>query len=216
LFIDSTDTISVKNSSGTVVPVGALPSQSGNAGKVLGTDGSTASWTAPASGLPDQTGNSRSLLTTDGTTASWTPGVKASPYDGTLYFDGNGKFVGTNGFTRLYVSSDTSLRLYSGSDAVAIGPNYNVWGVSSDAVILMSDGPGTCGTATLSGGAATISCPLLDATTVVQLTIQDPNGATPGVLYISSKTVGTGFVITSTNSSDTCSVFWNIIRVGGF
>lgn len=45
-----------------------LPSQTGNAGKVLTTDGTVTSW---QEGLPSQTGNSGKYLTTNGTSASW-------------------------------------------------------------------------------------------------------------------------------------------------
>lgn len=51
--------------------IDALPSQTGEAGKYLTTDGTTASW-ATVDALPDQTGNAGQYLTTDGTTASWT------------------------------------------------------------------------------------------------------------------------------------------------
>ena len=47
-----------------------LPSQSGNSGKFLTTDGSSTSW-ATVDALPSQTGNSGKFLTTDGTDASW-------------------------------------------------------------------------------------------------------------------------------------------------
>lgn len=58
---------------------GGLPTQTGNNGKILTTDGTNASWTDDAttvdlSGLaeiPDQTGNNGKYLTTDGATASW-------------------------------------------------------------------------------------------------------------------------------------------------
>jgi hypothetical protein len=45
-----------------------LPSQSGNSGRFLTTDGTTASW---ALAIPSQPGNAGRYLTTDGTTASW-------------------------------------------------------------------------------------------------------------------------------------------------
>jgi hypothetical protein len=47
-----------------------LPSQTGNTGEFLTTDGSTTSWAA-ISQVPSQTGNSGKYLTTDGSTASW-------------------------------------------------------------------------------------------------------------------------------------------------
>jgi hypothetical protein len=47
-----------------------VPSQTGNAGKYLKTDGSVTSW-ATVDALPSQTGNSGKYLTTNGTSASW-------------------------------------------------------------------------------------------------------------------------------------------------
>ena len=49
---------------------GALPTQTGQSGKFLTTDGTDASW-ATVNALPSQTGNSGKFLTTNGTTASW-------------------------------------------------------------------------------------------------------------------------------------------------
>jgi hypothetical protein len=47
-----------------------LPSQIGNSGKYLTSNGTNVSW-ATVDALPSQTGNSGKYLTTDGTTASW-------------------------------------------------------------------------------------------------------------------------------------------------
>jgi hypothetical protein len=47
-----------------------VPSQTGNSGKYLTTNGTTSSWGA-VEALPSQTGNSGKYLTTNGTTASW-------------------------------------------------------------------------------------------------------------------------------------------------
>lgn len=51
----------------------ALPSQSGQSGKFLTTDGTNPSWATVSTGdsLPDQTGQDGKFLTTDGTDASW-------------------------------------------------------------------------------------------------------------------------------------------------
>ncbi len=72
--------IVLKNSAGTTIKTlddvdeiltgSGIPSQSGNSGKYLTTDGSTASWGA-ISQVPSQTGNAGKYLRTDGTTASW-------------------------------------------------------------------------------------------------------------------------------------------------
>ena len=50
--------------------IDALPSQTGQSGKYLTTDGSSASW-ANVDALPSQTGQSGKYLTTDGNSASW-------------------------------------------------------------------------------------------------------------------------------------------------
>jgi hypothetical protein len=50
--------------------VDSLPSQTGESGKYLTTDGTDASW-AVVEALPDQSGNAGNYLTTDGTDASW-------------------------------------------------------------------------------------------------------------------------------------------------
>lgn len=50
--------------------VDALPAQTGNSGKYLTTDGSTATW-AVVDLLPSQTSNSGKFLTTNGTVTSW-------------------------------------------------------------------------------------------------------------------------------------------------
>jgi hypothetical protein len=47
-----------------------VPSQSGNSGKYLTTNGTNSSW-GTVDALPSQTSNSGKYLTTDGTTASW-------------------------------------------------------------------------------------------------------------------------------------------------
>jgi len=59
----------------TVVISDALPSQTGNAGKSLTTDGTAISWQQI---IPVQTGNAGKVLGTDGTTASWWAGAIAS------------------------------------------------------------------------------------------------------------------------------------------
>ena len=73
--------------------IDALPSQSGQSGKYLTTDGSVASWST-VDALPSQTGQRGRYLTTDGTNASWV----AAP-TGTLpsQTGQSGKYLTTNG-----------------------------------------------------------------------------------------------------------------------
>lgn len=73
--ISATGSLSYDSATGvlsyTAPTINALvPSQTGNAGKFLQTDGTSVSW-ASVDALPTQTGNAGKYLKTDGTTASW-------------------------------------------------------------------------------------------------------------------------------------------------
>jgi hypothetical protein len=56
---------------------GTLPSQTGNSGKYLTTNGSVAAWSF-VDGLPSQTGNAGEFLITNGTAASWSNTITAN------------------------------------------------------------------------------------------------------------------------------------------
>ena len=74
--------------------VDALPSQASQSGKFLTTNGTTASWDDIPTELPSQTGNSGKFLTTDGSSASWaavSSGVGAPTL--TWYTDNTGTTV---------------------------------------------------------------------------------------------------------------------------
>ncbi len=66
------------------------------------------------------------------------------------------------------------------------------------------------GTATLSSGTVTVSNTSVTSSSRIFLTIQDPNGGTPGAVYISNITAGTSFDITSTSIVDTSIVAYFI------
>ena len=79
LTADSSQTSGVKWAAAPV----SLPSQTGNSGYYLTTNGTTASWAA-IQALPTQTSNSGKYLTTDGTNASWATLTASSLTGGTL------------------------------------------------------------------------------------------------------------------------------------
>jgi hypothetical protein len=102
-----------------------LPSQTGNTGKYLTTDGSAKSWgTVSQYALPTQTGNAGKYLTTNGTAESWgtvtlprkwTPAVTANNTmtDGSYFAAvrtkivyGNGYYVFAGGAGNIWASSD--------------------------------------------------------------------------------------------------------------
>jgi hypothetical protein len=105
-----------------------VPTQSGQTGKFLTTDGTSSSW-APVDALPSQTGNAGEFLTTDGTTASWAvvagslaqPTEPTSPTDGQIWVDTDGTAIGNqvvrwskataNGTTTLSGNDDNSIPL---------------------------------------------------------------------------------------------------------
>ena len=67
------------------------------------------------------------------------------------------------------------------------------------------------GTATLSGGAATVSTTAVTANSRIFLTSQS-DGGTPGFLRVSARTAATSFTITSSSGSDTSVVAWMIVE----
>ena len=73
LLVSGTNIKTVNNNSllgSGNITIDSLPSQSGNSGKFLTTDGSAASW-ATVDALPSQSGNSGKYLKTNGSSASW-------------------------------------------------------------------------------------------------------------------------------------------------
>ena len=79
LTADSSQTSGVKWAAAPV----SLPSQTGQSGNYLTTNGTTASW-ATIQALPTQTGNNGNFLTTNGTSASWATLTASNLSGGTL------------------------------------------------------------------------------------------------------------------------------------
>lgn len=90
--------------------VDALPSQTGNSGKFLTTDGTAASW-ANVDALPSQNGQNGKFLTTNGTTASWA-NVTVPTY--TLSMSGNRITLTPSSGTASYID----LPVYNGAAVV--------------------------------------------------------------------------------------------------
>lgn len=68
---------------------------------------------------------------------------------------------------------------------------------------------GRAGTATLALGTVTVAAPAVTANSVILLT---PQTLPLGLPYVSSKTPGTGFTITSLSATDTATVGWLIVE----
>lgn len=148
--VTSSGTLAVTYSAGYSIPtttkqsnwddaytfVGNFPSQTGNAGEYLTTDGTNLSW-AVVDALPSQTGNSGKYLTTDGSTASWAT-VNVTPAlddltDVTITSAANGEVLQYNGtaWVNSTISSGntTTSGLWENSNTISsnytIGTNYN-------------------------------------------------------------------------------------------
>jgi hypothetical protein len=159
-----------------------VPSQTGNTGKFLTTDGTTSSW-APVDALPSQTGNAGEFLTTDGTTASWAavagalaqPTEPSSPTDGQIWIDTDGT-APTTVVTRWTEQPAAGTTVLTGNDdysiPLAYSPGYEQ--VFLNGVLLSRSGSEytatngtsiTLATATVAGDIVEVICPLQIATT---------------------------------------------------
>lgn len=82
-------------------PAKELPTQAGNSGKFLTTNGVSPSW-ATVDSLPTQTGNAGKFLTTDGTDASWSDMPLVNTATGTLVaasWSSNSQTINVTGVT---------------------------------------------------------------------------------------------------------------------
>ncbi len=80
-------------------------------------------------------------------------------------------------------------------------------------IYIKSGSNAAAGTATLSGGTATVSTTAISANSQVFLTDQGGTITSLGTLYVSAKTAGTSFVISSSNALDASTVAWMIVDV---
>ena len=109
-----------------------VPTQSGQSGKYLTTNGSAASW-GTVQALPTQTGNTGKFLTTDGSAASWAvvagslaqPTEPSSPTDGQIWVDTDGTAL-INQLLRWSVTPAGGTTVLSGNDNNSLPLTYSV------------------------------------------------------------------------------------------
>lgn len=107
------------------------------------------------------------------------------------------------------------------ADASNADANFKVKKITaSDNLVIATAGKGLqvkegsnakMGTATLSGGGATVATTAVTASSRIFLTNQSAGG-TPGFLRVGTVTAGTSFTITSSSGSDTSTVAWFIVE----
>jgi hypothetical protein len=153
-----------------------VPSQTGNTGKYLKTDGSVSSWQTVDS-LPSQTGNTGKYLTTDGSAASWgaisgslaQPTEPSSPTDGLIWVDTDGT-APTTVVTRWSKAPTAGTTTLTGTDdgttVLAYTPGYEEVFLNGVLLSRVNDYTATTGTsvvlsaATVTGDIVEIICPL--------------------------------------------------------
>ena len=123
-------------------------------------------------------------------------------------------------FTRLSTGSITEKMRVLANGNVGIGTSSptKALEVSGD-ISLKTAGNGlyikegtnaTMGTATLSSGTVTISTTKVTASSRIFITLQDCSSC--GVQYISARSAGTSFTVSSTNGSDASNITWLIVE----
>ena len=182
-----------------------LPSQTGNTGKYLTTDGTDKSWAAVTT-LPSQTGNSGKYLTTDGSTASWgavgttwtprygNPSVTAysGAYNGSLY-------IITAGAGTIFTSTDaitwTSRSTGFGTDAVysvAWSANLSLWIIVGDNGKLATSPDGITWTLRTSNmGTNAINHVIVQGSTIIAVGRGGGTTNTGGIIYSTDGTTWT-------------------------
>jgi hypothetical protein len=153
----------------------------------------------------------RPRFTDNGTDTNYNPRIQQSSHRANAVLE-NGE--------ELYFSWPEIVSGLVGTFITRFRQGFVIWakpGTPADARIVMEfyeagyDLPdGNSGLITLVGGTATVPAGLMVmADSEIQLDRITAAG-TPGALFVSAKTVGTSFVITSTNASDTSIVKWAI------
>jgi hypothetical protein len=190
---------SATNSASSAASIASLiPSQTGNSGKFLKTNGTATSW-GTVDVLPTQTGNSGKYLTTDGSSTSWSSvSAAAATYD-----------------SRGSVFGRTDTGTYSPPSTITNGTN-GYWFYNPDAYSIYSDlggdynGPGAPGDINTAVGNGTIQVGmnLILTCTRISTGLQEP----VDMGTIASITTGGSGAVTITGSN---SINWSLYATSG-
>jgi hypothetical protein len=115
---------------------------------------------------------------------------------------------GTN-YPALFTHGSVGIGTAAPLELLDVNGNIRISGVNGLRITEGSNA--TMGVATLSSGTVTVSTTKVDANSRIFLTDQSGSG-TPGTPYISSRSNGASFTITSTSASDNSTVAWWIVE----
>lgn len=177
----------------------SLPTQTGNNGYFLTTNGTSASWAPIGSSIPTQTGNSGKFLTTDGTTSSWATLTASNLTGGTLsstILGNSAVFIGT---TSVALNRTTANLGLTGISSVAFpGSTSGTTTVQASAAAGTTTFtlPATTGTAALQGdthfiGTTSIALNRASAAQTLTGVSIDGNAATASAVAASALTGST-------------------------
>ena len=195
LTADSAEASGVKWAAAPV----SLPTQTGNNGKYLTTDGSTASWVSLGSSIPSMSGNNGKFLTNDGTNASWATLTASNLTGGTLsstILGNSNVFIGT---TSVALNRTTANLGLTGISSVAFpGSTSGTTTVQASAAAGTTTFtlPATTGTAALQGdthfiGTTSIALNRASASQTLTGVSIDGNAATASAVAASALTGST-------------------------
>ena len=133
-----------------------------------------------------------------------------------IWFDSTTTALGDTGI--FYSSGNTDLEVQvDGTDSFRFDADKNIskldfkLDVVGTGLYIKEGTNATMGTATLVGGAATITTTKVTANSRIYLS-NNANGGTVGAVYVSARTASTSFVITSTSGTDTSTIAWWIVE----
>jgi len=116
---------------------------------------------------------------------------------------------GTN-YAALFTAGNVGIGTSTPSESLEVNGNIRISGQNG---LMITEGTNaTMGKATLVAGTIVVNTSSVTANSRIFLMDQAPNGGAPGTSYISARTAGTSFTITSTNAADVSDVAWWIVE----
>jgi len=131
--------------------------------------------------------------------------VKSNNYGLSVNVSGGG----TN-YAALFTAGNVGIGTSTPTESLEVNGNIRISGING---LKITEGTNaTMGKATLAAGTVVVNTTKVTANSRIFLMDQTPNAGTPGTPYVSGRTAGTSFTITSTNALDASDVAWIIIE----